>query len=122
MPFGGTEANLSLFRKALPGGDSKDGVEEEELAVEAPPDVDGLAEPVALPGEDDEGRDDPLVLERLVHRLRLVERHHLVILALEEDDRAVELLDRVDWRALLERPTCSMRTARCMAPIRNLHN
>eukprot|EP00287_Rhodomonas_sp_CCMP768_P027362 CAMPEP_0202830330 /NCGR_PEP_ID=MMETSP1389-20130828/16095_1 /ASSEMBLY_ACC=CAM_ASM_000865 /TAXON_ID=302021 /ORGANISM="Rhodomonas sp., Strain CCMP768" /LENGTH=240 /DNA_ID=CAMNT_0049503963 /DNA_START=87 /DNA_END=807 /DNA_ORIENTATION=- len=81
--------------------EAKHRVEEEEPAVQALPDVGLLSEPVALPRVHHQRREHALVLHRLVHVLRLVQRHHPVLLPLEEDDGAAELVHAVDGAPLL---------------------
>merc|ERR1719354_950197 len=81
-------------RDVLAGrGEAEDLGVEVELRVERVLDVLGLAEAVLLALVDLERTRQPLL------ELRLVGRHDLVLVALQQQDRARELLDRVDRRA-----------------------
>lgn len=81
--------------------DSKDPPVETELAVQGVLDVFRLAEPVLFPLVDLEADRDSFGKEGLVHFLRLVGRNDFVLVALEQEDRAVEGVDAFNWTPFL---------------------
>src|SRR6266487_1426771 len=73
---------------------------EAEFRLEGTADVLSLAEAVAFPLEGDVSVRDPLLLEGGDHHLGLVRQHDLVLEPLEKEQRPLEAIGEVDWRAL----------------------
>src|SRR4249919_3568235 len=71
---------------------------EVELGLEAAHDVLGLAEAVLLAWVGEIGHRKSLLPHGVGHHLRLIGRHHSVLEALEEDQRARQAADGMDWR------------------------
>ena len=71
-----------------------------ELTFEGAPDILRTTEPMPLAGEDHQRHRQTAGRHRLVHRLRLIGRHHRVFASLEEDQWLGEAVQVVDRRAL----------------------
>src|SRR5215212_8736487 len=71
-----------------------------ELTFECATDILRTAEPMPLAGEDQQRHRQPARRHCLVHRLRLIGRHHRVFATLEEDQWLGEALQVVNRRAL----------------------
>lgn len=94
-----TSATLQYERNRLSGGKRAfyqvDGVEQ-QFCLERLANVSGLSKSVLFPLENQQAGCDAAAFERGEHRLRLIDRHDWIVLAVEEYDWRRKILHEVD--------------------------
>src|SRR5438309_8931725 len=86
------------WRDRVSRREAENGTIEEQLGLEAAADGVSLAESMLLAFKREECDGQALRAHGVGHRPRLARRHHLVLEALEKNERARQSVHEVDWR------------------------